>query len=168
MIAQTYANTFGLPVAVTRCANMYGGGDLNWNRIVPGTVRSTYRQEGPVIRSDGSMRRDYVYVKDIVTAYLMLAEALEADADTHRGRAYNFGQDKPISALDMVQTIIALSKYPQLEPDIQNTARNEIQDQFLSSQLAHDNLGWEPAHSLEEGLRETVDWYYDFLAKEPS
>ncbi len=168
MIAQTYANTFGLPVAVTRCANMYGGGDLNWNRIVPGTVRSIYRQEGPVIRSDGTMRRDYVYVKDIVTAYLMLAEALAADANTHRGVAYNFGQDKPISALDMVQTIIGLSTNPQLEPDIQNTARNEIQDQFLSSQLAHERLGWEPAHSLEEGLRETVEWYYDFLAKEPS
>lgn len=166
MIAQTYANTFGLPVAVTRCANMYGGGDLNWNRIVPGTVRSTFHGERPIIRSDGTMRRDYVYVKDIVQAYLTLAEALEADGESHRGRAYNFGQDAPVAALEMVQTIVKLSRRPELTPDIQNTARNEIQDQYLSSELAHTRLGWRPQYSLQEGLRETIDWYYDFLEKE--
>lgn len=166
MIAQTYAHTYGLPVAVTRCANMYGGGDLNWNRIVPGTIRSTYRGEAPIIRSDGTFRRDYVYVRDIVMAYLTLAQALATRPDAHRGVAYNFGQDSPVTALDMVQTIVRLSKRPELEPVIQNTATNEIPDQYLSSAMAHERLGWQPTHSLEDGLRETIDWYYAFLEKE--
>lgn len=162
LIAQTYAVTFGLPVAITRCANMYGGGDLNWNRIVPGTIRSTLRGERPIVRSDGSPKRDYVYVQDIVSAYLTLAEAMEGKR--FAGEGFNFGVDSPVSALDMVKAIIRLSGRADLEPEVQNFASNEIQDQYLSSEKARRVLGWEPKHTLEGGLKETIAWYRDYLA----
>lgn len=161
LIAQTYAHTYGLPVAVTRCGNLYGGGDLNWNRIVPGTMRSVLRGERPVIRSDGSMRRDYIYVLDVVNAYLMLAMALE-EKSLH-GEAFNFGMDDPKRVDELVQEIIAISDYPDLEPIIQNRASNEIPEQYLSSQKAHRVLGWEPRYSLVEGLSETLAWYRGLL-----
>ena len=164
MIAQGYAHTYGLPVAVTRCANLYGGGDLNWNRIVPGTIRSALRGEAPVVRSDGSPLRDYLYVQDGVSAYLTLAQHL--DHLELYGEAFNFGSEKPRTVLEMVETIIALSPYPGLMPDIQGTASNEIQDQYLDSTKAQNVLGWEPAFSLETGLRETIAWYRDFLSEE--
>ena len=157
LIAQAYAHTYQLPVAVTRCANMYGGGDLNWNRIVPGTIRSALLNERPIVRSDGTMKRDYVYVKDIALAYLTLAQAMRAGA--HTGATFNFGNDTPISALEMVNQIVRLSDHPDLQPVIQNIAVNEIQDQYLSSEKARRVLGWQPQYTLEEGLRETLDWY---------
>lgn len=163
MIARTYAHSYGMQVAVTRCANMYGGGDFNWNRIVPGTIRSVIRGESPIIRSDGSPRRDYVYVRDIVTAYLALAEAMQSSPEVHAGAAYNFGQDAPVSALDMVKMIIRLSDHPDLNPIVENRATNEIQDQYLSSLLARERLGWRPDHSLDDGLRETIEWYRRYL-----
>ncbi len=161
LIAQTYANTYKMPVAVTRCANMYGGGDLNWNRIVPGTIRSALLNEPPVVRSDGTMRRDYVYVKDIVSAYMTLAEAMQGGQ--HTGGTFNFGMDAPRTALEMVNTIIRLSDHPDLAPVILNEAKNEIQDQYLSSDRAHSLLGWKPQYTLEEGLRETIVWYREVI-----
>jgi CDP-glucose 4,6-dehydratase len=161
LIAQAYAATYNLPVAVTRCANLYGGGDLNWNRIVPGTIRSALLGERPVIRSDGSPQRDYLYVQDAVRAYLALAEHLHRP--DVQGQAFNFGTQKPLTALELVRTIIALTDHPDLEPLILGEAGHEIQDQYLDSTKAQRLLGWQPAHTLEEGLRETIAWYRDFL-----
>ncbi|MBK6328564.1 MAG: GDP-mannose 4,6-dehydratase [Chloroflexi bacterium] len=164
LISRTYAHTYGLPVTVTRCANLYGGGDLNWNRIVPGTIRSVLRGEQPIIRSDGTMRRDYIFIKDVVGGYLRVAEAM------HRpdvaGQAFNFGIDNPVSVLEMVQAIIQLSGKAAIKPIILDEVQNEIQNQFLCSEKARQVLGWEPVYDLEAGLRETVDWYRGFLALE--
>lgn len=164
MLAHTYSVTYNLPVATTRCANLYGGGDLNWNRIVPGTMRSVIYGERPIIRSDGSPVRDYLFVQDAVAGYLRLAETL--DAPGLYGQAFNFGMDSPQSVLDIVQTIIAISDAPQLEPIILNEAPNEIQAQYLSSEKAKHLLGWEPAFTLEEALGETLAWYKEFLKRE--
>ena len=161
LIAMSYATTYQLPVAITRCGNLYGGGDLNWNRIVPGTIRAVLRGERPVVRSDGSPRRDYVFVLDIVDAYLTLAEAMVDGAYT--GEAFNFGLDQPMSALEMVLKIISLSPYPTLEPMIRGNASNEIQEQYLNSAKAHQSLGWRAKHSLDEGLRRTMEWYTHHL-----
>lgn len=165
LIAHTYAHTYGLPVAVTRCGNMYGGGDLNWNRLVPGTIRSVLRRERPVIRSDGSMRRDYVYVLDIVNAYLTLAEAIEP-LDLG-GQAFNFGMDAPLRVDELVQKIIDLSDYPHLEPVIERRELQEIPDQYLSSDKAVKVLGWKPMYTLEEGLSQTLEWYREFFSEFP-
>jgi len=162
LLARAYAHTYNLPVSVTRCGNMYGGGDLNWNRVVPGTIRSVLRGQRPVIRSDGSMRRDYIFVLDIVHAYLTLAEAMEGGR--HVGEAFNFGLDAPMSVLELVQAIIDRSGRADLEPLILNQARNEIQEQYLSSEKARRALGWQPRYSLDEGLQQTIRWYGEFLA----
>jgi CDP-glucose 4,6-dehydratase len=161
LIARTYFATYNLPVAVTRCANLYGGGDLNWSRIFPGTIRSVIRGERPIVRSDGTMLRDYLYVRDAVSAYLTLAEHL--DEPEVRGEAFNFGMDDPRSVLEIVQAIIAVSDYPELEPVVLADAPNEIPAQYLGSDKAHHILGWSPHYSLEEGLRETLEWYREFL-----
>lgn len=163
LISQAYAHTYGLPLVVTRCANLYGGGDLNWSRIVPGTARSVLRGERPIIRSDGTYKRDYIYVQDAVAAYLRAAEWLATEAGT-AGQTFNFGVDRPATALEMVETIIRLSDYPDLEPIILNEAQNEIRDQYLDSERARQILGWQPRFSLEEGLREALAWYRQFLA----
>jgi len=163
LIAQAYGATYRLPVAVTRCGNIYGGGDLNWNRVVPGTLRSVLRGERPVIRSDGKMTRDYLYVDDIAHGYMLLAEKL--DDSVFYGQAFNFGMDDPKSVLEIVQSIIAISDYPELEPILLNEAPNEIEKQYLSSEKAGRVLGWEPRYSLEEGLRRTMAWYRLFLAE---
>jgi len=163
LIAQTYGTTYAMPVVVTRFANLYGGGDLNWNRIVPGTMRSILRGERPIIRSDGTFRRDYLFVEDAVGGYLELAQQLE-HSDI-RGQAFNFGMDQPTTALEMVRTILSLSDCPSLEPVILDQAQNEILDQFLDSEKAHRLLGWYPRHSLREGLQKTLNWYRQFLAR---
>ncbi|MCA9934418.1 MAG: GDP-mannose 4,6-dehydratase [Ardenticatenaceae bacterium] len=161
LIARSYAHTYDLRVAVTRSANLYGGGDLNWNRIVPGTMRSVLRGERPILRSDGTMKRDYLFIKDVVRGYLTLAENMHR-ADVC-GEAFNFGADHPVSALEMVETIIQLSNYPDLHPIILDEAHNEIQAQYLSVEKTRRVLGWQPCYSLEEGLQETIDWYAAYL-----
>ncbi len=161
IIAHSYFATYSLSVAVTRCANLYGGGDLNWSRLFPGTIRSVIRGERPVVRSDGTMLRDFLYVRDAVSAYLSLAEHL--DDPEIKGEAFNFGMDNPRSVLEIVQAIIAVSDHPELEPVVLDSAPHEIPAQYLGSDKAHRALGWSPHYSLEEGLRETLAWYREFL-----
>lgn len=162
LIAQSYATTYGLPVAITRCGNFYGPGDLNWNRIVPGTIRSVQRGERPVIRSDGTHIRDYFYVEDGAAAYLMLAEKLANDPSL-RGEAFNFSNETQVTVLDLVQKLLDLLG-SRLTPDVRNEASHEIKHQSLSAAKARDRLGWRPLFTLDEGLRKTVPWYGNFLA----
>jgi CDP-glucose 4,6-dehydratase len=162
-IARAYAATYGLPVTVTRCANMYGGGDLNWSRLIPGTIRSVIRGKRPVIRSDGTLIRDYLYVQDAVTGYLRLAECM--DTPGVKGEAFNFGVDDPRSVMEVVRAIIDVSDRPMLEPVVLSEAHNEIQAQYLDSRKAKRLLGWAPRYSLREGLRETMAWYREFLSR---
>jgi CDP-glucose 4,6-dehydratase len=163
-LAMAYHHSYGLPVAVTRCANLYGGGDLNFNRLVPEVIRAALLGQRPVIRSNGLMRRDYLYVRDAVTAYLTLAEHLDDRALC--GEAFNFGVDAPMSVLEMTRLIISLSEHRDLEPVIQNRELKEIPDQYLCSDKAHRLLGWRPAYSVEQGLQETMAWYRDYLHEE--
>jgi CDP-glucose 4,6-dehydratase len=157
LIAQSYAVTYGLPVAITRCGNFYGPGDLNWNRIVPGTIRAVLRGERPVIRSDGKSIRDYFYVEDGAAAYLLLAEKLAANPGL-RGEAFNFSNELQVSVLELVEKILDLME-SQLMPDVRNEANNEIRHQCLSAAKARNQLGWQPLFTLEEGLRRTIPWY---------
>jgi CDP-glucose 4,6-dehydratase len=161
LIAHAYAKSYGLPIAITRCGNFYGGGDLNWNRIVPGTIRSVLRNQRPVVRSDGQYVRDYFYVEDGAAAYMLLAERLAATADLG-GHAFNFSNELQISVNDLVQTILQLMQ-SRLTPDIRNEATNEIRHQWLSAAKARDMLQWRPLFTLEEGLTRTVAWYTRFL-----
>jgi len=162
LIAQSYAATYALPVVITRCGNFYGGGDLNWNRIVPGTIRSVLRGQRPIIRSDGTMVRDYFYVEDGAEAYLLLAERLAADHRL-RGEAFNFSNESPIAVKDMVARILTVMD-SRLEADVRNEAQNEIRAQFLDATKARRVLGWAPRFSLDDGLRRTVTWYRNALA----
>lgn len=164
LIAQAYANTYGMPIVITRFANLYGGGDLNWNRIVPGTIRSAIQGDQPIIRSDGTFRRDYLFIRDAVSAYITVAERLNEEAVC--GQVFNFGLDQPIDAMTMVRMITDLAGQPQLEPIVLGQAQNEIPDQYLASDKAQQILGWKPKNSVEEGLLETIDWYRDFLSRQ--
>jgi CDP-glucose 4,6-dehydratase len=163
-IARSYAACFDLPVAITRCGNFFGGGDLNWNRIIPGTIRSILRGQRPVIRSDGNFTRDYFYVEDGVSAYLLLAEQLALRPDL-KGQAFNFSNETPISVIDLVNFILSLT-HSTLQPDIQNHASHEIRDQFLSAAKARQELGWQPSFDLEQGLLKTIAWYAEFFHDE--
>lgn len=160
IIARTYAHTYDLPVTVTRCANIYGGGDLNFNRIVPDTIKHLVEGRAPVIRSDGTFLRDYLYVEDAVHAYLRLAERT-ADTDV-RGLAFNIGIGKPISVLDVVNTLIAIHG-TNVEPVIQNRAKAEIHSQYLDCTRATELLGWAPQNDLQAGLKKAYDWYAAYL-----
>lgn len=165
LIAQSYATTYKLPVAVTRCGNFYGGGDLNWNRIVPGTIRSVLRGQRPVIRSDGQFVRDYFYAEDGATVNMVLAEALAHTPDL-RGEAFNFSNEIQVTVSELVERLLALMK-SDLQPDVRNEATNEIQHQYLSAEKARRMLNWQPLFTLDEGLRRTIDWYKAFL-EEPA
>ena len=161
LIAKSYSVTFGLPVVVTRCGNFYGGGDLNWNRIVPGTIRSVLRNERPIIRSDGSYLRDYVYVEDGAAAYMLSAEQMAQNPELH-GEAFNFSNENPLSVLKLVERIQALLG-SALEPIIQDRAKHEIRHQYLSASKARQSLDWHPLFSLDDGLKNTIDWYKKFF-----
>jgi CDP-glucose 4,6-dehydratase len=161
LLAISYFHTYGLPVAITRCGNFYGGGDLNFNRIVPGTIRSLCFDESPVIRSDGTYVRDYIYIEDAVDAYLTLARML--DHEEVRGEAFNFGTEQPIRVSDLVNKIIKLSGKNHLKPTILGSGKNEIIEQYLSSAKAKRMLGWESRYPLEEGLQKTYHWYEKFF-----
>lgn len=161
LIAHTYHNTYGTPVCVTRCGNLFGPGDLNFNRIVPGTMKSILQDTRPLIRSDGSPMRDYVFVQDIVSAYLLLAEKM--DDSTIHGRAFNFGTGEPISVLDLTREILRVADREDLSPDVRNDSSGEILHQYLSSDQAREILGWRPASSLSGRLAESFAWYSDVL-----
>jgi CDP-glucose 4,6-dehydratase len=164
LICQAYAASYDLPVAVTRCGNLYGAGDLNWNRIIPGTIRSVLRDQQPVIRSDGSLVRDYFYAGDAAEAYMVLAEKLAGDRSLI-GSAFNFSSDRPLSVKDITMLVLELMG-SHLEPVVLNQATNEIRDQYLDSQLARERLNWSPRRDIRESLLETIDWYRNFL-KQP-
>ena len=161
LISQAYAVTYALPVTITRCGNFYGPGDLNWNRLVPGTVRSVLRGQRPVIRSDGTYVRDYFYVEDGAISYMVLAEKMAEDRSL-AGQAFNFSNESQGPVLHLVRRGLAIMG-SDLEPDVRNEARHEIRHQYLSAEKARRMLGWAPRYTLDEGLVETIRWYRDFL-----
>lgn len=157
LIAYSYYNTFNLPVCVTRCGNFYGPGDLNFNRIIPGTIRSLLNNESPIIRSDGTFIRDYFYVKDGALAYMLLAEKMLADTSIH-GEAYNFSNEIQVNVLELVSKIIEIMGI-DLKPTILNQAQHEIRNQYLSAKKAKEQLSWSANYTLDSSLRETIEWY---------
>jgi CDP-glucose 4,6-dehydratase len=161
MISLSYAKTFDMPIAITRCGNFFGGGDLNWNRIIPGTIRSVIRNQAPVIRSDGTLIRDYIYVEDAVSAYMALTEALSLNPDL-KGEAFNFSNETQRTVLALTKKIITMLD-SSLEPMILGENHGEIQAQYLDSSKAKDILGWTPKFGLEEGLRKTTHWYKKYF-----
>lgn len=163
LIAQSYGKTYKLPVTVARCGNIYGGGDLNWSRIIPGTIRSLIQGAQPEIRSDGSFIRDYVYVMDIVDAYIHLA--VETEKGKINGEAFNFSRDEPLSVMDLYKQICQAFNNSYVEPKILNSAKNEIKDQHLDSSKAKKVLGWKSNFTLTDGLTETINWYKTNLTK---
>ena len=163
LISLTYYSTYKLPVCVTRCGNFYGPGDLNFNRLVPGTIHSVLNNEAPVIRSDGTYIRDYFYVKDGALAYIYLAEKME-DPKIH-GEAFNFSNELQISVIEMTNKILKLMNEEGLKPIILNEATNEIKHQYLSAKKARKLLGWKPKYVLNTGLEETIEWYKQFFKK---
>ena len=163
LISHAYATTYGLPVAVTRCGNFYGGGDLNWNRIVPGTIRSVLRGQAPTIRSDGQYIRDYFYVEDGAAAYMLLAERMAGNPEL-AGESFNFSIELQMTVLELVDRIVRLME-SDVKPIVQNQASHEIRHQYLSAEKARRVLGWQPMFTLDEGLRRAVAWYTDFLAE---
>lgn len=165
LIAQAYHHTYGLPIGIVRCGNVFGGGDLNWSRIVPGTIRSLLCKERPIIRSDGTYVRDYIYVKDVARAYMRLGERLSDDRV--QGQAFNFSTETPMTVLEMVTLIRKLMNAIHIEPEIRDCAEAEIRVQHLSAAKAREVLGWEPGFDLASGLRETIAWYQAFLGVRP-
>ena len=163
LIAQTYANTYGLPVGITRCGNFYGGGDLNWNRIVPGTIRSVLRGQPPVIRSDGEYVRDYFYVEDGAAAYTLLAEKMAENPEL-RGQAFNFSNESQVTVIEVADKILELMD-SRLRPEVRNEATNEIRNQYLCADKARELLDWKPLFTLDEGLDRTIKWYQDALGE---
>jgi CDP-glucose 4,6-dehydratase len=162
LLSTSYHRTFAVPVCVTRCGNFFGPGDRNWERLVPGTIRSLLRGERPVIRSDGTMVRDYLYVVDGALAYLRLVEAMAEDPDVV-GEAFNFSTETPLTVLELVAALQAAAG-TELELDIRATATHEIDSQFLSAAKARKVLSWAPTLTVEQALAETVDWYRSHLS----
>jgi CDP-glucose 4,6-dehydratase len=162
LITNSYAHSFNVPVCITRCGNLYGGGDLNWARIIPGTIRSIVQNQAPIIRSDGTLIRDYFYVRDAVDAYLMLAEQMETKGI--RGEAFNFSNEIQLSVLGLTQKLLTLMGREDLQPIVQGNNRGEIKDQWLSAAKAREQLGWHPHYELDTALAETIAWYQEHLA----
>ncbi len=161
LLAQSYFHTYNLPVCVTRCGNFFGGGDFHFNRIIPGTIAAVLKHETPVIRSDGKFIRDYIYVKDVVDAYLSLAQAMEDKNIV--GQCFNFSTDHPFTVLEIVDEILEIMNAKQLTPIIQNNACNEIPAQHLCSRKARTMLGWHAKYGVRKGLEETVLWYKKYF-----
>ena len=161
LITHSYAHTYDLPVAITRCGNFYGGGDLNWNRIVPGTIRSIINGEKPIIRSDGKFTRDYLYVEDGAAAYMLLAEELIKNPNL-KGEAFNISNEHPITVIELVDKIL-LQMDSSLLPEVRNEASNEIREQYLDANKFKNMLNWTPYFDLESGIEKTVQWYVDFF-----
>ncbi len=161
LISYTYAKSYRSPVVITRCGNFYGGGDLNWNRIVPGTIRSALRGQRPIIRSDGTFIRDYFYVEDGAAVYMLLAEKL-AENPNLRGEAFNFSNELQVTVLDLTRQLLEAMN-SDLEPEVRNEASNEIKHQYLSAAKARKMLDWSPLYTLDEGLERTIEWYKSFL-----
>jgi len=162
LLCQSYFHTFNLPITLTRCGNIFGGGDLNWSRLIPGTIRSFLEQKPPQVRSDGTFIRDYIYVEDVVDAYLLLAEKTPEPGIC--GEAFNFAPTQPYTVLKIIETLSELMQTQHLKPLICNEAYGEIKDQYLCSKKAHEKLDWAPRYSLEQGLRHTISWYQEHLA----
>jgi CDP-glucose 4,6-dehydratase len=165
LLAQSYFHTYKLPVCVTRCGNFFGGGDFHLNRIIPGTITSVLNNEPPVIRSNGKFIRDYIYVKDVVDAYLTLAQAMEDQ--TIIGQCFNFSTDYPFTVIEIVNEILDLMYANHLKPVIQNKACNEIPVQHLCSQKARTTLGWQAKYGVHKGLEETIQWYKSYFTTAP-
>jgi CDP-glucose 4,6-dehydratase len=163
MLAFSYYDTFDLPVAVLRLGNLFGPGDTNWDRLVPGTIRSLLRGQRPVVRSDGTPTRDYIHVADGARSYLCVAESL-ATGRTAAGEAFNMSTETPVSVLDLTRAIARVMGQPEVEPDVRNQGAHEIPHQFLSSEKARTVLRWTPMFTLDEGLQDAVDWYREYLA----
>jgi CDP-glucose 4,6-dehydratase len=161
LLAQSYFHTYRLPVGITRCGNLFGGGDLNFNRLIPGTIRSALRDEPPVIRSNGKYVRDYFYVRDAVDAYLMLAERLLDPGVT--GEAFNFGPGRPMSVLEIVQLLLGVMRRTDLQPVVLDQTELEIYAQYLDCSKSQSILNWQPKYTVEQGLQETVAWYKENL-----
>ena len=161
LIALSYAHTYDLPITVARCGNIYGGGDLNWSRIVPGTIRSLWSGERPIIRSNGLFTRDYIFVDDVVDGYMALAE--QTDRAGVKGEAFNFSPESKVSVIEITQAIQRAMNRPDLEPVILDQVRAEIRDQYLDSTKAKQGLGWTARHTLDQGLDKTIAWYRVFL-----
>ncbi len=164
LLAAAYYKTYNLPVCITRCGNFFGGGDLNFNRIVPGTIRSVLKGERPLIRSSGDFIRDYIFILDAVEAYLFLAEKM--DDEKVRGEAFNFSNEVQLTVLEIVRKILKLMEREDLEPKILNEAKGEIKHQYLSARKARKVLSWKPKYNLDEGLRETINWYQEFFEEQ--
>lgn len=164
ILSRTYASTYKLPIAVTRCANIYGPGDSNFSRIVPGTCSSIIKGENPIVRSDGTPLRDYIFIEDIIDAYFVLAKSL-LDKKLNFGEAFNFGVDKPISVIKLIRMIIKISGKIRLAPQIlgKGKIKGEIDKQYLSSAKARRILGWRPKYSLQKGLEITYKWCQEHL-----
>jgi CDP-glucose 4,6-dehydratase len=162
-IALSYFHTYKTPVAITRCGNLFGGGDLNFNRLVPGTIRSALLNEPPVIRSDGHYIRDYFYVRDAVEAYLKLAEQLPGDRFV--GQSFNFGNEMPLSVLEIVMRILDMTGKTVLVPKVLNSVTREVPQQYLNCSKARRMLGWRPKYTLDEGLQETITWYREWVGQ---
>jgi CDP-glucose 4,6-dehydratase len=168
ILARSYHSTYGIPVAIARCAKIYGPGDTNYSRLIPGTIRSMLSGERPVIRSDGSPLRDYLYIDDVLNAYLVLAE--NAHRNGVSGEAFNFGTDQPISALDLISKILSHGNRPDLKPDIQgkNSISGEIDRQYMDSRKAGNVLGWSPQVDFDEGIKRSIAWYSAILKENGS
>jgi CDP-glucose 4,6-dehydratase len=162
LLAMTYAHTYEMPIAIARCGNIFGGGDLNWSRIVPGTIRSLMKAERPVLRSDGTFVRDYIYVEDVVSAYMLLAAG--APRQDVRGQAFNFSLENRVTVTEIVEAIQRIMGRTDLKPDIRDQVKAEIRDQYLDAGKARRVLGWSPSYSLEQGLIKTIEWYRHFLS----
>ena len=163
LLAQSYFTTYNLPVAIVRCGNFYGGGDFNWSRIIPGTMKAIIFNQNPTVRSDGKLLRDYFFIKDVVGAYLSVGERM--DDEKIYGEAFNFGMEMPVSVLDLVRKMITLSGKTNLVPQVMGVNHGEIPEQFLCTEKARTVLGWRPQYTLERGLGLTYEWYKDFFKK---